>query len=217
MAMYGLLLLLALCAWFAIAGDRYIQKRRRAKTTSARQKNQMFRDWAQASFAGNSGFQRWLAELTDEAIEALLAKLAAFCFDLGFQIDWLLEGKIAQDAALASRLQTLASQYVEACYEASQLQDDIGVFEAWRDYREHPFGKKQQALAQRLLTQLIDDGVSPAAAQSLLTRPEKERGIWVDSAVREAASKNPPGFRSALKHVLAAPVNAEAANAPTNN
>jgi hypothetical protein len=211
MVTVSLLLLLAFFIWLAIFANRRIQAYKDAQTTSTEQKLQIFRTWAATTFADTPVLQQWLAQLSDEAVEALMAKLSEFCIDLGFQLDWLLEGKTAQDATIAPRLQTIATQYIHSCYEAYLTQDDIRVFEVWLEYNEQPFGKKQQDLAERTLTRLIDVGVSPQAARSLLTMPNKERDVYIHHAVQEAAEKHPHAFRSVLKSVITAPVNGTSA------
>ena len=84
------------------------------------------------------------------------------------------------------------------------MQEDVKVFQTWQDFTQHPYRQDQQALAQRLLAQLLDQGLTPAAARSLLTAPEKEREVYVVQAVREAAEKHPAAFRTVLKAVVKA-------------
>ncbi len=77
-----------------------------------------------------------------------------------------------------------------------------------------PYGKEQRALAERLLRQLIDVGISPTAAQSLLVALYTERVAYIHQAVREALEKEPRAFRSVLKNVLATPVAPVAEGSP---
>ncbi len=221
----ALLILLGGFAWLAVLTGRRIQARKQARAematrqpVSETQPNQgwrapwqrpkpkemvaAFRTWAVATFADQPDCQQWLTGLSDEAVQVLAAKIADFCSDLGFEFDWLLEHKVDQAAALAARLQTIVVQYIEACYQACLFQDDVKVFQAWQDFTQHPYRKEQQALAQHVLEQLLDQGLAPAAAHSLLTAPEKEREIYVVQAVREAAEKRPDNFQAVLKAVV---------------
>lgn len=202
MALLGLIFLLIIVAWLGITVDRAIAERKRARQSTTQLRLQRFRDWADTSFVDNRTLQQWLAQLPDEAIQALIDKLMEFCVDLGFELDWVLAKKTTHDAALVGRLHNIVAQYVESCYDAYLSQDDIRVFETWLSYNEAPFGKDQQAFAERLLTQLIDVGVSPPASQSLLNTEDKEREVYIHYAVREAAEKDPHAFRSVLKHVV---------------
>lgn len=225
MGLLILLLLLIFFAWLAIAVDRRIQARKQAhaaavatQPASEPQPNQgrrvpwrrsqptkavtAFRTWAVSTFADQPTIQHWLAALGDDAIELLTAKLSDFCHDLGFEFDWLLEHKVDEDHVLAPRLQAIVVQYIEACYQAVIVQDEVKAFQAWQDFAQHPYRKEQQALAQRLLARLLAEGLTPPAAQSLLTAPEKEREIYIVQAVREAAEKHPAAFRAVLKTVL---------------
>lgn len=206
MALLGLIFLLIIVAWLGITVDRAIAEREQACQATTQLRLQRFREWAESSFADKRTLQHWLAQLPDEAIQALIDKLMEYCFDLGFELDWVLVKNTTHDVALLGRLQNIVAQYVESCYEAYLSQNDIRVFETWLDYNEAPFGKDQQAFAERLLTHLIDVGVSPAASQSLLNTEDKEREVYIHYAVREAAEKDPQTFRSVLKHVLSSPV-----------
>lgn len=217
MALLGLIFLLIIVAWLSVNVDRAIAERKRAQQSTTQLRLQHFRAWADTGFTGNRTLQQWLAQLPDEAIQALIDKLMEFCVDLGFELDWVLAKKTAHDAALAARLHEIVAQYVESCYDAYLSQGDIRVFETWLNYNEAPFGKDQQAFAERLLTQLIDVGVSPPASQSLLTTPDKERDTYIHYAVREAAEKDPHAFRSVLKNVLSTPVDAAHVQMPGKN
>ncbi|MBI1296947.1 hypothetical protein GC175_18500 [bacterium] len=206
MSLSSLIFLLIIVALLGVNADRSIAKRKRKQRSTTKRRLQHFRNWADASFADNRTLQQWLAQLPDGAIQAIIDKLLEFCFDMGFELDWVLEKKTAHGVALTARLQEIVAQYVESCYEADLSQDDIYVFESWLNYNEAPFGKDQQVFAEHLLTQLIDAGVSPRASQSLLITPDKERDTYIHYALREAAQKDPDAFQSVLKNVLATPL-----------
>jgi len=220
-----LLVLLGGFGWLAVWADRRIQARKQASVEAAAAQpptepelNQgrrarwhrpdqkatvsAFRTWAVVVFAEQPVIEHWLATLSDDAIQALTAKLTDFCTDMGFEFAWLLGCKVDQEATLAPRLQTIVIHYIEACYQAWLVQEDIKAFQVWQDFTQHPYRQDQQALAQRVLAQLLDQGLTPTAARSLLTGPEKEREIYVVQAVREAAEKHPDAFRAVLKAVV---------------
>lgn len=223
-----LLVVLGGFGWLAVWTDRRIQTRKQAQleaavaTPSSETKPalgwrlpwqqsqpstevQAVRAWAVATFTDQPDLQQWLASLSDDAMCLLTAKLADFCTDMGFPFEWLLTQKVDQDEALATHLRAIATQYIAACYHAYLLQDDMTVFQTWQEFTDHPYRKPQQVLAQRLLVQLLAQGLTPPAAQSLLIAPEKEREIYVVQAVREAAEKHPIAFRSVLKTALNTP------------
>lgn len=206
MSLSSLIFLLIIVALLGVNADRSIAKRKRKQRSTTKRRLQHFRNWADASFTDNRTLQQWLAQLPDEAIQAIIDKLLEFCFDMGFELDWVLEKKTAHGVVLTARLQEIVAQYVESCYEADLSQDDIYVFETWLNYNEAPFGKDQQVFAEHLLIQLIDAGVSPRASQSLLITPDKERDTYIHYALREAAQKDPDAFQSVLKNVLATPL-----------
>lgn len=222
-----LLVLLGSFGWLAVWADRRIQAHKQARLEAAatppaaatktdqgwralwqrrqpKDDGQAFRTWAAVTFANQPPLQQWLAALPDDAIQPLNAKLADFCTDLGFTFAWLLEHKVDQDATLAPRLQTIVIYYIEACYQAYLLQEDVKAFQIWQDFTQHPYRQDQQVLAQRLLAQLIEQGLTPTAARSLLTASEKEHAVYVVQAVREAAEKYPDAFRAVLKALVTA-------------
>ncbi len=238
MGLITLFVLLGVFAWLAVVADRRIQARKQADLAAAQsttetklarnwrapwrrprpiEKTQTFRAWAVTSFADQPALQHWLAALSDEAIQLLTAKLTDFCTDLGFEFDWLLDHKVDQEGTLAPRLQSIALQYIAACYQALLVQEDVKVFQTWLDFTEQPYRKEQQALAQYLLAKLLAQGLTPPAVQNLLTAPEKEREIYVVQAVREAAQKHPAAFRAVLKNVLNIAVDTPSATEPIAN
>ena len=206
MALFGLVVLLVFFVWLGIMVDRRLDARRRGEEAAMNVRLQRFRAWGNSAFVGQHALHRWLTQLPDNALRAMIERLLELCADLGFSLDWVLEKKIVEDAMLASRLEDIVAQYVKSCYDAYISQEDIHCFEVWLAYNAMPYGKEQRALAERLLTQLIDVGVSPSAARSLLTAPDTERVAYIHQAVREASAKDPRAFRSVLKNVLATPV-----------
>jgi hypothetical protein len=214
MALFGLVVLLVFFVWLGIVVDRRLDAQRRGEEAAMKMRVQRFRAWGNSVFAGQHALHRWLAQLPDKALRAMLERLLELCADLGFSLDWVLEKRIVDDAMLAARLEDIVAQYVKSCYDAYISQEDIRCFEAWLGYNAMPYGKEQRALAERLLKQLIDVGVSPTAAQSLLVAPDTERVAYIHQAVREASEKDPRAFRSVLKNVLATPVAPVAEGSP---
>ena len=86
--------------------------------------------------------------------------------------------------------------------QAYLVQADVNAFEKWRAYLEEPFAKEHHLLAESVLEHLIDEGVSPPEASSLLTTTEKERDVYIHYAVREASEKHPVAFHSIFKSVV---------------
>lgn len=176
-----------------------------------------FRPWAATTFATQPDIQHWLAALSDNAIQLLTAKLTDFCTDMGFEFSWLLQHTVDHDVTVAPHLESIAVHYIEACYQAYVIQDDIKVFQAWQDFTQNPYGKEQQVLAQRLLIQAFDQGLVSINAESLQTAPAQERAVYTVQAIREAAEKQPNAFRAILKTVLKTPPDVAIANGAIAN
>lgn len=224
MALISLLLLLTGFAVLAVWVDRRIEARQAAASalsTSETKSDQgwrtrfrqpspsdtlpSFRTWAVTTFADQPKVQVWLAALPDEALGVFKEKLAAFCTDLGFELTWLVQNKLDGSTTLRSPLETVVMHYVDACYQATLIYEDVQVFQVWQDFMQNPYGKDQQTLALQLLPPLIEQALAPTAANSLLTMPEKERQIYLVQAIRESAEKQPLAFQAVLKAVLTTP------------
>lgn len=223
MALISLLLLVTSFAVLAVWVDRRIEAREAAAAalpTSETKRDQgwrtrfrqppaeplsCFRTWAVTTFADQPKVQAWLAALPDEALSVFKEKLAAFCTDLGFELTWLVQNKLDSSTHLRSPLEAVVMHYVDACYQATLIYEDVQVFQIWQDFTQNPYGKDQQTLALQLFPQLIEQALAPSAASSLLTMPEKEREIYLVQAIRESAEKHPLAFQAVLKAVVTTP------------
>ena len=179
-----------------------------------KEQSRAFRAWAVTAFAGQPAIQRWLAELSDDSIRLLVPKVADFCTDMGFEFNWLLQHTIDQERTLAPRLQAIACRYIETCYEATLLLDEVMAFQSWQEFTQTPPSKAQLALAQRVLAQLIEDGVLPPTTPTQPTAPTREAEAALLQSVREAAESDPAAFRAAWASVLHTPVDPQPSTIP---
>lgn len=214
MNLVSLILLLVVFSGLAVMVDRRIQERKRQHVTAVDKTSERFARWAQVTFADNARLQQWLASLPPEATSALAGRLADYCHDLGFQLDWVMTGGVAQE--LTPSLRRIAAQYVKSCFEAYQSQDDVRCLSAWLDYNQQPSGKEQQVLGQHLLAQLIAAGIVSQSARTLLTAQDGESASKIHAALSTAAEQNPAALRMALKTVLVGPLAAPAQAGATN-
>lgn len=220
-----LLFLLIVFAVVAIWVNRRIGAHRQAQATEAdgeagskqgwfangarartKERNRAFRAWAVTAFAGQPSIQRWLAELPDESIALLTPKVIDFCTDMGFEFTWLLDHTLDQERTLALRLQAIASRYIQSCYEATLTLGEVMAFQSWQEFTRTPASKAQVALAQRVLAQLIEDGVLPPTDQSQPAAPTREAEAALIQTVQEAAEKYPTAFRTAWASVICTPL-----------
>lgn len=182
--------------------------------TRPKEQSRAFRAWAVVAFAGQPAIQRWLAELSDESILLLAPKVADFCADMGFTFNWLLDHTLDQERALAPRLQAIACRYIETCYEATLLLDEVTAFQSWQEFSQTPPNKAQLALAQRVLAQLVEDGVLPLTTPTQPTAPTREAEAALLQRVREAAETYPAAFRAAWESALHTPVDPQPPSIP---
>ena len=202
MGLITMLLLFVLLGGVAVVVERRIRARRRLQMLNTDKRMSAFRKWAERSASLNPLHRQWVANLSAEAIQALVGRIDDFCTDLGLRLEWLVSQNEKGENPLLPLVNRIVGNYVDACYQAHQAQDDVLAFEVWQAYIEQPFEKDHQSLAQRLLVHLIDAGISPPAASSLLTTSDKERDVYIHYAVREASEKHPAAFRSVFKSVI---------------
>lgn len=202
MGLVTLLVLFVFLGTVAFVIERRIRARRRQQMINTDQRVSAFRTWAQTSTTLNQLHRQWVASLSAEAVQALVGRIDDFCTDLGLRLEWIFSQTEKGESTLLPVLNKIVGNYVDACYQAYQAQDEVIAFEVWQAYVEQPFEKDHQSLAQRLLVHLIDAGISPPAASSLLTTSDKERDVYIHYAVREASEKHPAAFRSVFKSVI---------------
>jgi hypothetical protein len=170
---------------------------------------QPMRDWVTMLFAEEPTIKEWLATLSREKLVQLMENLAQFCHELGFELTWLLDQTTAKQIEtyreMKGHLQAVTMQYVRACYEASQAQSDLKVFQTWQHFEQNADLPEQQPFAQRLFAKLLEKGITPLAANALVMASPEERQKYIIQAIRIAAEAHPTEFQAILKEIVFPP------------
>lgn len=195
-------LLFVVLASVAILVERRIHSYRQQKIIGKEQNVSSLRLWVKTTTSMSPLLKQWVLKLSDEAVYALVKRLNDFCTDLGLRLEWLFSQNAEDDRTVVPVVNRIVVNYLDACYQAYLVQADVNAFEKWRAYLEEPFAKEHHLLAESILEHLIDEGVSPPEASSLLTTTEKERDVYIHYAVREASEKHPVAFHSIFKSVV---------------
>jgi hypothetical protein len=202
MGLVTLLLLFVVFSVVVVLVEMRIRAYRRQKTVAKEQNVLSLRLWVKTTTNMSPQLRQWVLNLSDEAIYVLVKRLNDFCTDLGLRLEWLFSQNAQDDRSVVPVINQIVANYLDACYQAYLVQDDANAFEKWRAYLEQPFAKEHHSLAERVLDHLIDEGISPPEASSLLETTDKERDVYIHYAVREASEKHPVAFHSVFKSVI---------------
>lgn len=168
-----------------------------------------FRVWTIHAFANQSALSQWLNSLPDPAIQALATHTAAFCTEMGVELDWLLEQQV-QQSPLAKDLSTMISHYLQACYTGVLAQDGVRAFKSFHEFDQNPYGQANKAFVQTLFQTLLDQKLTPPVAATFNQSPEHERQIYMVQAIRRAAELEPTRFQGAVLKAVKTPSSATA-------
>jgi hypothetical protein len=159
--------------------------------------------WIKRAFQDQPDIQQWLATLSEQQTHDLADQLVTFCLNLNIDPAWLVNDQLDRDARLKQAVTAIVTTYGQTLWQAVQLQPDIQTMHAWQAFDENPYGKQQQAFAQKIVVKLVEKGLTPALSPNLLLAAEPERQIYGVQAIRQAAEKQPEAFQAVLKEVVA--------------
>lgn len=161
-----------------------------------------FREWSGDAFGTEADIQHWLATLNDEQIRALTDHLAEFCNDMGFELEWLLNRDIAQNADLKEGLSQIVRLYSRASFEAVKLQEEVETFRIYHNYMENPQSRANRELGEHLFGKLVEQGMSSVSISEHLAVPSRQRQQQIVETIRHSAVEDPKAFNATLKTVL---------------
>lgn len=161
-----------------------------------------FRNWATFAFADDPEIQGWLSTLADEQIAALAEHLSEFCRDMGFELSWLLEGKVDQNPDLMQELAQIVLLYSRASYRAVSIQEEVEIFRIYHRYMQDPKSRPNREMGEHLFGKLVEQGMSDVTISEHLAASRRMREQQIIETIENAATKQPRKFRSMLKTVL---------------
>lgn len=161
-----------------------------------------FRQWMTQAFDKEPELRSWLAGLSDEQLDALTTHIDAFAREMGFELRWLLDQEVAQQPALAQSLTRVVADYCRACRHSVNLQEELEVYKAIRQYHQSPDSQPSRALGEALFGKMLEQGLTPIKVAEHMALPEKERRRQVVAAVQQAATEKPLVFQKLVKEVV---------------
>lgn len=162
-----------------------------------------FQAFADATFE-DTQLKAWLTGLSPEAANALVEQLADFCYNLGFELQWLLDDTMNHDPEIKQEAITVVTAYCRACWNAAQSYSDFELFKLLKEIEQAPFARKHQDLGRRLFAELVRRDMAASVPTELFLASEKERQEHMARAIQQAAESNRDAFKTVLKDVMAA-------------
>ena len=159
--------------------------------------------------APSAKFKQWLGALSVDELKVFEKSLADFCAARGFNLEWLLSEDINQDQEMQTALEAAAFNYSQAYWKAAAAQDSIEAFSVFQTWKTNPQKGSNKQFGQQLFNLLLQKGLATAPPELFLAE-EKERDAYVNKAILEVASVSPVAFNTAVKEVIAAPVDPKA-------
>ena len=83
-----------------------------------------------------------------------------------------------------------------------QSQTDFKVFTTYQSMINKPSTKANQALSQKLFTELVKQDMAPAISPELFVASEKEKQAQVMESIQKAADADQAKFNAVFKQVL---------------
>lgn len=171
-------------------------------TGNKQEKAKKFQVWVESSIE-DAELKTWLLGLSPEAAAALAEQLAEFCYNLGFELPWLLDGKMAHDPEIQQEAIAVVTAYCRACWNAARNYSDFELFKLLQEIEQSPFTRKHRDLSRRLFGELVNREMAASVPAELFLASEKEREEHMTQAIRQAAETDRTGFKAILRDVLA--------------
>jgi len=164
-----------------------------------------FRLWVTGAFDEEPEIRHWLGSLSSEQLEAYCSYLANFCQDMGFELDWLLDGRMTQEPKLSSTLEKIILRYSQASHQAVLAQQEVAEFNLLHEYLEDPVCRKNLALSQKIFGRLIEKGLAPVNISEHLTLSKREQTEQILQVIRTTATEYPETFKSIVTETMSEP------------
>jgi hypothetical protein len=181
---------------------QYVTSVRNRLFGSKQERARKFQTWAEAHIE-DADLKAWLTGLSPEAASALADQLADFCVNLGFELQWLLDGNMDHDQEIKQEATAVVTAYCRACWRAAQNYNDFELFKVLREIEQSPFSRKNQDLARQVFGELVKREMAASVPPDLFLASEKERQEHMASAIKQSAETERDKFKTVLKDVLA--------------
>lgn len=163
---------------------------------------QQFLAWIDKVDTVEKPVKDWLHALSEPGLQAFTEHLAAFCSDMGFELEWLVEQQFDQNPELAQAAEKIVLPYCRACQQAAAAQEDIEAHKTLQAFEHNPSSRKQQEFGQKLFAKLVQEGLAAANLADYLAAAPKRRQQQTLQAIQEAVKKDRAAFNRALKEVI---------------
>lgn len=204
--------------WREKAGRR-LRRRKRSGELSQRfqewvagasleERKQLYKSLPEAAQA----FTTWLTGLPAEEVETFSQKVSSFCSDFGFELAWLVDLQLDDDAELKQAAEEIVVLYCLAHSKATQVRGDVKAFATFQAWQDNPSEGQHKALGQKLFAKLVEQGLVSAPPSELFMASDEKRQEHVVQAIRQAAEENRPAFNAVLKEVVSSGDSSSAAS-----
>lgn len=161
------------------------------------------RDWAQANLPDSDEVRAWLLKLPNQSLNVLTVQLGQFLDELNIDLLWLLRGDLDADTGLKHAVTAMVYDFCNACMQAVTVQPHVAEVRRYTDALSRLTERQSRAVARRLLTELREQELVPAAKPDILLAPESERRAYVEEMIAEANSKDRAAFQRIFERILA--------------
>ncbi|MEZ4556979.1 MAG: hypothetical protein R2854_11135 [Caldilineaceae bacterium] len=161
-----------------------------------------FRAWAALTFADARQIRAWLDALSDDQIGALTGHLDGFCRDMGFELVWLLDDRLADMPQMGARLSQVAELYIRAAFQAVAVQGEVDIFRVRQRLLAEPQNRADRKLREQLFGKLVEQDLSDVSISAHMAASAQDRQRQISAAIQHAASAHPHALDAAIKAVL---------------
>lgn len=161
-----------------------------------------FRQWIADTMDERDTTRRWLLSLSDEGFKALMGQLMLFCYELNFDLAWLLRHELDTQPEVKRVLQEIVIDYCQSCLKAMNIQSQLLDFREYQEMLNQLEQRNRRDLRLRLLNELRDADLAKMATPDLIWASDRERRQFALESIRYAAEKDREEFDRIWKSVM---------------
>ena len=161
-----------------------------------------FRTWLTESLAAEPELRAWVTTFSDEQAEALAEHLADFCRNMGFELEWLLNGVTDENHRLSEGLLQINLHYVRASYQAVMLHEEVALFRAYHGYLQDPMSRANREFGEHLFGKLVEQGMSEIRLSEHLAASPRMRQQQILQVIQRTAMEHPQTLANTFRTVL---------------
>jgi len=161
-----------------------------------------FRAWAKQAMANDPMLTHWLDTLADGQVLALAEHIAAFCREMGFDLDWLIGQEIGQHPKLEQALSEVVALYCRACHQSVGLQAELEIYKLLRAYLQNPNLPYNREFGQALFGKMLEQGITSINVADHMALPEHQRRQQIVDVIRQAAQEKQSNKQAAFRRIL---------------